>query len=38
MNGLEPTDVPRGEILARLKDESAYMKEFLSKVKIDFST
>ena len=38
MNGLEPTDIPRGEILAKLKEESSYMKEFLSKVKIDFST
>lgn len=38
MNGLEPTDIPRGEILTKLKEESSYMKEFLSKVKIDFST
>lgn len=37
-NGLEPTDIPRSELPARLRDEAAYMKEFLSKVKIDFST
>ena len=37
-NGLEPTDVARSELHSRLKDEAAYMKDFLSKVKIDFST
>jgi tripartite-type tricarboxylate transporter receptor subunit TctC len=37
-NGLEPTDIPRSELPQRLRDEAAYMKEFLSKVKIDFST
>lgn len=37
-NGLEPLYFPRAELPSRLKDEAAYMKEFLGKVKVDFST
>jgi tripartite-type tricarboxylate transporter receptor subunit TctC len=37
-NGLEPTILSRAELPSRLRDEAAYMKDFLSKVKVDFST
>lgn len=37
-NGLEPLNIPRQELAQHLRAESAYMKEFLGKVKIDFST
>jgi tripartite-type tricarboxylate transporter receptor subunit TctC len=37
-NGLEPLNIPRQALAQHLRDESAYMKDFLAKVKIDFST
>jgi tripartite-type tricarboxylate transporter receptor subunit TctC len=37
-NGLEPLYQSRAETAARLRDEAAYMREFLGKVKVDFST
>ena len=37
-NGLEPLNLTRAETSSRLADEAAYMKDFLSKVKLDFST
>ena len=37
-NGLEPLNIPRQSLAQHLRDESAYMKDFLAKVKIDFST
>jgi len=37
-NGLEPLNIPRQTLAQHLRDESAYMKDFLAKVKIDFST
>lgn len=37
-NGLEPLNQTRAETAARLADEGRYMKDFLSKVKLDFST
>lgn len=37
-NGLEPLNIPRQALTQHLRDESAYMKDFLAKVKIDFST
>jgi tripartite-type tricarboxylate transporter receptor subunit TctC len=37
-NGLEPLNLTRAETIARLADEASYMKEFLSKVKLDFTT
>lgn len=36
-NGLEPLNVPRADLPARLRDEAAFMKEFLTKSKVDFS-
>ena len=37
-NGLEPLSGSRQEFAAKLQNESAYMKEFLAKVKVDFSS
>jgi tripartite-type tricarboxylate transporter receptor subunit TctC len=37
-NGLEPLNLTRAETVSRLADEASYMKEFLSKVKLDFTT
>ena len=37
-NGLEPLNLSRAETVARLADEAGYMKDFLSKVKLDFAT
>jgi len=37
-NGLEPLNLTRAETVARLADEASYMKDFLSKVKLDFAT
>ena len=37
-NGLEPLNLSRAETAARLAEEASYMKEFLSKVKVDFAT
>jgi tripartite-type tricarboxylate transporter receptor subunit TctC len=37
-NGLEPLNLTRAETAARLANEAGYMKEFLSKVKLDFAT
>lgn len=37
-NGLEPLNVPRADLPARIRGEAAYMKDFLGKVKVDFST
>jgi tripartite-type tricarboxylate transporter receptor subunit TctC len=37
-NGLEPLNLSRAETVARLAEEASYMKEFLSKVKVDFAT
>ncbi|MEY2622358.1 MAG: hypothetical protein RIT26_2178 [Pseudomonadota bacterium] len=37
-NGLEPLSGSRQEFAAKLQNESVYMKEFLAKVKVDFSS
>ena len=37
-NGLEPLSGSRQEFANKLQAESAYMKEFLAKVKVDFSS
>ncbi len=37
-HGLEPLNIPRQALAQHLRDESAYMKDFLAKVRIDFST
>lgn len=37
-NGLEPLNLSRTEVAARLADETIYMKDFLGKVNVDFST
>lgn len=37
-NGLEPLNLTRAETVVRLADEARYMKDFLSKVKLDFAT
>lgn len=35
-NGLEPLDLSRAETVARMSDEVKFMRDFLSKVKLDF--
>ena len=37
-NGLEPLNIPRQALAQHLRDESTYMKDFIAKVRIDFST
>ncbi len=37
-NGLEPLTLSRAETVARIQDEAKFMKDFLSKIKLDFST
>jgi tripartite-type tricarboxylate transporter receptor subunit TctC len=37
-NGLEPLSGSRADFAAKLQAESAYMKDFLAKVKVDFSS
>ena len=37
-SGLEPLNVPRADLPARIRAEAAYMKDFLGKAKVDFST
>lgn len=37
-NGLEPLSGTRSDFAAKLHAESAYMKDFLAKVKVDFSS
>ncbi|MDI9331110.1 MAG: tripartite tricarboxylate transporter substrate binding protein [Alphaproteobacteria bacterium] len=37
-NGLEPVSGTRAEFAAKLQAESVYMKDFLAKVKVDFSS
>ena len=37
-NGLEPVSGTRQEFADKLRAESAYMKDFLGKIKVDFSS
>ncbi len=37
-NGLEPLSGTRSDFVAKLQAEAAYMKDFLAKVKVDFSS
>ena len=37
-NGLEPLNLSRAEMAARMNEEVKFMREFLGKVKLDFQT
>jgi hypothetical protein len=37
-NGLEPLKLSRAETVARMNEEVKFMKDFLSKIKLDFQS